>query len=174
MFIFLSFAVGIATPTVRLSDSVKAGLEQDFARVAKDLFADEESDQCQWSKLSCEGVWRKAWFRQVQTYSTKMKYDLTPTLSLLYSRTVKVYYLLENVLDESEKEKRRVKSFPRKLAKELVSSDFGQKEKDPPVLTSYSLRPTPSLEMGIFRQTKSLPTCLNRKRRVEVCKYNVH
>ena len=119
------------------------GMEEEFRDLESKIIADESSPVSQWGKLSYEGVWRKSRFRAMKVY------DLSEPFS-------------------EGKPKRRVKGIPAHLSSSLPEKAFGQSELDRPIVNSFSLRATASMGIGIFKSSRILGTCLNRKRRCDV------
>lgn len=119
-------------------------LKDRFLEIEKELFADEQSSESQWGKLSYEGIWKRSHFRSMKMYD------------------------LADPVDGKVGGKRRVKGIPKRLACDLPESSFKQTDIDRPVVNTRALRPTPALGIGIFSSRRTLSACMNRKRKCEV------
>ena len=123
---------------------MKPECKERFASLWKEIVEDPDSADSQWGKLGYEGIFASSRFR-----------------------AMKMYDLSGDIMDGGGS-KRRVKGVPKKLAKKLPEETFNQCDKSRPLVTSFSLRATPGLEIGIFKARRVIGACLNRKRKCNV------
>ena len=106
---------------------------------------DSSSLSSQWGKLGYEGIFRTSKFRAMKMYD------------------------LSGDIMTGEGKKRRVKGVPKRLAPHLPNDSFNQSDLGRPLVTSFSLRATKCLEIGIFKERRVIGACFNRKRKCNVC-----
>ena len=120
---------------------MRPGCEDSFDLTAAEMFEDPDSDRHQSAKFKLEGVFRSGLFR-----------------------SSKAYYL-EDRTEDDLRSIVRMRGVPRKHQRDLQKEHFMQ---DPlanvTVVRSVAMMPTPSMQVVMLRQGKTLSHSLNIKR----------
>jgi len=125
-----------------LEDSVLTSAKKHFDEVLVDtIFGDGQGELVPHSKLKLEGKYRQAWFRGMKSYYLKDEMGKGEGTDTVRARSV-------------------VRSIQAKMTPEL----FYMTESGTHTLNNYAIRPTPSMDMTITRQSRRNATCINYKR----------
>ena len=126
-----------------LEDSVLPSEREHFDKVlAETIFGDASGELVPHSKLKLEGKYRQAWFRGMKSY------------------------YLKDELGKEGTDTVRARGVVRSVQSKMTPELFKMTEAGTETFNNYAIKPTPSMDMTITRQSRRNATCINYKRQL--------